>query len=158
MRPAAAAGLELDLVWFQGRVEHWLRFGDPVLEVRHDRRRRTLTFAPGAVFAVVRWAAGDYGTIASELDILRAVEPGQAFVTRPAVRPGAEVLAAVSGWVRVQRALTAIDQLEAIGIRAERAAPDYWRHLGNRVTAGLVPRPYSHARHRAWLVRKRVIS
>ena len=149
---------EVDLVWLAGRVEHWIRFGTPRLEVRHDRRRRTLTFAPGAVFAVVRWEANAFGTARSELDILQAVEPGEAVSTRPGVRPGAVLLLAVSGWTRVQRALTAIDAVEAAGVPAHQAAPDHWRHVNNRLLAGQVPRPYGRERHRAWLRRRALTS
>lgn len=149
---------EVDLIWLEGRIEHWIRFGTPCREVRHDRRRRTFSFAPGSVFALVRWEANAFGTARSELDILLAVAPGAAFTTRPSVRPGAEVLLAVSGWTRVQRALAAIDTVEASGIAPQRVAPDHWRHVNNRLLAGQVPRPYDRARHRAWLRRRALMS
>ena len=149
---------EVDLVWLADRVEHWIRFGRPRFEVLQDRRRRTLAFAPGAVFAIVRWEANAYGTARSELDILAAVEPGAAFTTRPGVRPGAQVLLAVSGWTRVQRALAAIDAVEAAGVAVHQAAPDHWRHVNNRLLAGQVPRPYGRERHRAWLRRRALTS
>jgi hypothetical protein len=147
---------ELDLVWWGGRIEHWLRFGAPVDEQIIDRRRRTVYFGAGAIFAVVRWAAGDYGTVRSELDILRAASSGEAIVTRPGLRPGADLLAAVEGWTRVQRALAAIDAVEAAGFAPDRIAPDYWRHLGNRLAVGLLVRPYTRERHRAWRLRRQV--
>jgi len=148
----------VDLVWRQGQVEHWLRFGRPVEEVVHDRRRRTAWFAPGALLAVVRWQGGDYGTIQSALDILVAASPGMEITTRPGVRPGAVLLAAFEGWTRVQRGLQAIDAVEAAGFAPHAIAPDYWRHVHNRITAGLPPRPYDRARHRAWRLRRRLQS
>ena len=53
-----------------------------------DRRRRIVRFRPGAIFAFVRWAANDYGTISSRIDIVRAVGAGEPFTTLPFVRPG----------------------------------------------------------------------
>lgn len=152
------AGAEVDLVWWEGRIEHWIRFGRPCLEVRHDCRRRTLTFSPGAVFALVRWEANAYGTARSELDILAVPLPGAGFSTRAGVRPGAEVLLALTGWTRVQRGLAAIEAVEAVGVAAHQVAPDHWRHINNRLLAGHLPRPYSRERHRAWLKRRGLIS
>lgn len=153
---SAGPRTEVDLVWWRGRVEDWLRFGEPLDEVLHDRRRRTLGFAPGAVFARVRWAGGDYGTTASALEILRAPAPGEGFVTFPGVRPGAEPLVVLSGWTRVQRGLAAIDAVEAAGFVPHAVAPDHWRHVHNRLVAGLWPRPYEARRHRAWRLRRAV--
>lgn len=148
----------VDLTWRRGQAQAWIRFGQPVGEVLHDRRRRTLAFAPGAVFGLVRWASNDYGTVRSELDILKAVGAGEACVSCLFVRPGGELLVAARGWLRVQRLLAVIDALEAVGVAPALAAPDYWRHVHNRIAAGLPPRPYDPGRHRAWLLRRRVQS
>ena len=75
-------------------------------------------------------------------------------VTRPGVRPGAEVLLSLEGWTRVQRGLAAIDAVEALGFAPQDIAPDYWRHIHNRLTAGLAPRAYGLTRHRAWRMRR----
>lgn len=151
----SAGDTDVDLAWWRGRIEEWLRFGAPAREILHDRRRRTLVFAPGAVFARVRWTGGDYGTTSSALEILRAPHPGQAHVTLPGVRPGGEPLALVVGWTRVQRALAAIDAIEAAGFPAVAVAPDHWRHVHNRLVAGLAPRAYDARRHHAWILRRR---
>ena len=148
--------IAVDLSWWKGRLEEWIRFGAPIGETLHDRRRRTLAFAPGAVLARVRWTGGDYGTTASRLEILRAPAPGEGFVTYPGVRPGAEPLAALAGWTRVQRGLAAIDAVEAAGFAPHAIAPDHWRHVHNRLVAGLSPRLYDARRHRAWRLRRRV--
>lgn len=148
----------VELVWRQGRVEHWLRFGRPIEEVVHDRRRRTAWFAAGTLFAVVRWQGGDYGTVRSELDILVAASRGTDITTRPGVTPGGVLLAAFEGWTRVRRGLETIDAVEAAGFAPHAVAPDYWRHVHNRIAAGLPPRAYDRARHRAWRLRRRLAS
>ena len=60
------------------------------------------------MFAFVRWASNDYGTIVSRIDVLRAVAPGQPLSTVPFVRPGAEILLRISGWPRVEQVLAAL--------------------------------------------------
>lgn len=145
----------VQLTWLEGRVEHWIRFGAVVDVTLIDRRRRIVAFEPGAIFAFVRWASNDFGTVVSRLDIVRAATPGQAYSTLPRVRPGGEILLRQTGWPKVQQALQAIDAVEALGLQAADAAPDHWRHLHNRLAAGLPPRPYTLARHRAWRLRLR---
>lgn len=147
---------QVELLWLEGQIERWIRFGRPAGERIVDRRNRVVEFAPGAIFALVRWRAGDYGTVESRIAILRATRPGEAFTTYPFVAPGAEILLNLSGWNRVQAVLGAIDVVEGLGVRAEDAAPDHWRHVAARVAVGLSPRLYDRARHRAWLLRRRL--
>lgn len=147
---------EVELLHLEGRIERWVRFGRHVGERILDRRRRVLSFAPDTVFAFVRWAANDYGTAVSRIDVLRAVGPNGAFSTVPFVAPGAEILLRISGWPKVEQVLAAADQIEALGVAAEDACPDHWRHVHNRITAGESPRPYALGRHRAWLLRRSI--
>lgn len=113
-------------------------------------------FAPDSIFAIVRWAASDYGTVVSRIDILRAVRRGEPFQTLPFVRPGGDILLRLDGWPKVQRALATIDAVETLGIDPAEASPDYWRHVHNRLTAGLEPHPYTPERHAAWIGRQRI--
>ena len=144
---------DVELTWLEGRIEHWVRFGHDCGETILDRRRRVLSFAPNSVFAFVRWASNDFGTIVSRIDIVRAIDRGEPYQTLPFVRPGGEILLRISGWPKVERVLQAIDVVEALDIDAADAAPDHWRHLHNRLIAGEPPRPYSREQHRAWLRR-----
>lgn len=144
------------LVWQQGVREDWLRFGKPVAERIIDRRTRIESYAPGQVFALVRWASNDYGTVRSTLDIVRAVASGEAFTTLPQVDPGGEILLSVRGWVKVRQVFELIDGVEADGIDPCTVAPDHWRHMHNRLAAGMKPRRYSSLRHRAWLRRRKL--
>lgn len=144
----------VELTWFEKRIEHWIRFGRDVEETILDRRRRVLSFAPHTIFAFVRWAANDFGTVVSRIDIVRAVSPGEPYQTLPFVRPGGEILLRISGWPKVERVLQAIDGAETLGIDAADAAPDHWRHVHNRLSAGDEPRPYTQDQHRAWLMRR----
>ena len=82
----------VELTWIEKRVERWIRFGRTVEDRIIDRRRRMVGFAPGSIFAFVRWASNDYGTIVSRIDILRAVAPGEPCSTVPYVQPGGEIL------------------------------------------------------------------
>ena len=151
----AASGLtHVELTWLEKRIEHWIRFGRIAEEKILDRRRRIVSFAPGGVFAFVRWASNDFGTIISRIDIVRAVAPGESYATLPFVRPGGEILLRINGWPKVDQVLQAIDAVEASGVDPADAAPDHWRHVHNRLTAGEQPRPYTLARHKAWLMRR----
>ena len=154
--PFRDALTEVELTWIEGRHEQWSRFGRVAAERILSRRTRVSCFRPGAVFAFVRWTSNDFGTIHSTIAIAMAVAPGEPYATLPFVRPGAEILARIDGWTRVQKVLGAIDAVEAAGIDACDAAPDHWRHVGNRIEGGLPFRPYSLERHTAWLRRRAV--
>ena len=144
----------VELTWVEKRIENWIRFGREAREQMVDRRRRVLSFQAGSIFAFVRWAANDYGTIISRIDIVRAVKPGEAYQTLPFVRPGGDILLRIEGWPKVQQVLRHIDAVEALDIDPCEVAPDHWRHLHNRLSAGQEPRAYTFARHQAWLKRR----
>jgi hypothetical protein len=146
----------VELIWLEKQIEHWIRFGRDVAEQIIDRRQRILSFAPGSIFAFVRWAGNDYGTVVSRIDILRAVAPGEAYSTVGSVRPGGEILLRISGWPNVERVFQAIDAVEQLGVDPADACPDHWRHIHNRLSAGDAPRPYTREQHRAWLLRRRI--
>src|SRR5712671_2616542 len=146
----------VELLWLEKRIENRVRFGRPVSEKIVDKRRRLLSFAPGSIFAFVRWTSNDFGTAISRIDILRAVAPGQRCSTVPYVRPGGEVLLRLSGWPKVERVLQLIDAVEALDINPADAAPDYWHHVHNRLSVNEVPRLYTQSRHQAWLHRRRI--
>ena len=80
----------VELTWIEKKVEYWIRFGKEKEEQILDRRRRTLSFASNSIFALVRWASNDHGTVISRIDIVRAIIPGEHFQTLPFVRPGGE--------------------------------------------------------------------
>lgn len=147
---------QVELLWLEGQVERWVRFGRLSSERLIDRRRRIVIFAPGSVFGFVRWRSGEFGTVESRISILRAVGPQEPFTTVPFVAPGAEVLLDIAGWPKVQSVLAAIDAVELVGVRPEDAAPDHWRHVHSRILVGLEPRTYGRLRHRAWRLRQSV--
>jgi hypothetical protein len=107
----------VELTWLEKRIEHWIRFGRIAEERVFTRHTRIVSFAPGSVFAFVWWASNDFGTIISRVDILCAVAQGEPYSTLPFVRPGGELLLRIVGWPNVSRVLSAIDQVEVVGIR-----------------------------------------
>jgi hypothetical protein len=145
------------LTWEEGRIEHRIRFGRPIYQRTIDRRIRVVGFAPNSVFAFVRWASNEYGTVVSRVDILRAIGRGEPFQTAPFIRPGGDLLLKLHGWPKVERVLQLIDTIEALGIAPADAAPAYWRHVHNRLTAGAEPRPYTRDQHDAWLARRSIM-
>jgi hypothetical protein len=152
---SADAFTQVELTHIEKRLENWIRFGHKVREQVLDRRRSVFFYRPGSVFAFVRWASNDFGTITSRIDIVRAVAPGEPFQTLPFVRPGGEILLRIEGWSKVERVLQHIDAIEAIGIDATEVSPDHWRHVHNRLTVGQEPRAYTVDQHQAFLLRRR---
>ncbi|MDA9453572.1 glycosidase [Bradyrhizobium sp. CCBAU 11445] len=148
---------EVEVLWLEKRIENRIRFGRVVKERKLDRHRRVLSFAPGSIFAFVRWTSNDFGTIISRIDILRAVAPGQRCSTVPYVKPGGEILLRLSGWPKVERVLQMVDAIEALDIDPADVAPDHWHHVHNRLSVNENPRPYTKARHQAWLHRQKVM-
>ncbi|RXF68978.1 DUF2840 domain-containing protein [Hansschlegelia zhihuaiae] len=146
----------VELTWIEKKIEYWTRFGREAHEQILDRRRRVVSFRPNTVFAFVRWAANDFGTIISRIDIVRAIEPGELYQTLPFVRPGGEILLKIEGWPKVEDVLRHIDAIEALGIEADAVSPDHWRHVHNRMAAGHQPRAYTLDQHRAFLLRRRM--
>jgi Protein of unknown function (DUF2840) len=96
----------VELEWIKGRIENWIRFGQTAEQRIIDSQRRVVSFTPGSVFAFIRWASNDYGTILSRIDILRAVSPGEPCSTVPHVRPGGESLCACPAGRRSRRCFT----------------------------------------------------
>jgi hypothetical protein len=87
---------------------------------------------------------------------VRAVSAGEAYQTLPFVRPGGQSLLRTEGWPRVERVLQTIDAVETLGIDPTDVAPDYWRHVHNRLSVNETPRAYTYTRHQAWLQRREI--
>ena len=157
----SGAGLNLtqvELTWDEGRIERWIRFGHPINDQILDRQRRLLFFAPGSVFAFVRWTGNEFGTVLSRVDILRALLPREASTSIGFMRPGGEILLRIAGWPKVQRVLEVIDAIEQHGFDPADICPDHWRHIHNRFAAGHEPRVYTAERHAIWLKRQALSS
>ncbi|MBS1164394.1 MAG: hypothetical protein H6R00_419 [Proteobacteria bacterium] len=147
---------QVELTWIEKRIEHWIRFGHPVHDQILDRRRRLVSFASGSIFAFVRWASNDFGTVVSRMDVVRAVSAGEPYQTLPFVRPGGDILLKVDSWPKVERVLKLIDAIEALDIDPADVSLDHWRHIHNRLATGHEPRAYTVDQHRAWLLRRKV--
>jgi hypothetical protein len=146
----------VELTWKEKKIEHWIRFGHPIERKTLDRHRSVVTFAADSIFAFVRWAANDYGTLISRIDIVRAIAPGEAYQTLPFVRPGGDILLKIESWPKVERVLQTIDAIEALDIDPAFVPPEYWCHVHNRLVVGQEPRAYTRAQHGAWVKRRAV--
>ncbi|MGD9812459.1 MAG: DUF2840 domain-containing protein [Sphingobium sp.] len=146
----------VELTWIEKKLEHWIRFGRLAEDRILTRRTRVVGFRPGAIFAFVRWASNDFGTVLSRIDVVRAVAANEPYTTLPFVRPGGDILLKMEGWPNVAKVLTAIDAVEAAGVDPCEAAPDHWRHVQDRIATGQQPRLYTPERHGAWLKRREI--
>jgi hypothetical protein len=146
---------QVQLTWVEKKIEYWIRFGKAAQEQILDRRRRTVSFAPDTIFAFVRWASNDHGTILSRIDIVRTVSNGEALQTLPFVRPGGDILLTAKGWPKVECVLQIIDAIEALDITPADVDPNHWRHIHNRIAVGVEPRSYTTTHHRAVFLRQR---
>ena len=147
---------QVELLWIEKRIENRIRFGHIIHQTILDGRRRRVSFAPGSIFAFVRWASSEYGTVVSRIHILRAVAPGERYSTVPFVQPGGEILLNLARWPKVEKVFHAIEVVEALGINPADAAPEHWHHVHNRLSVNETPRPYTQTQHQAWLRRQRI--
>ena len=147
---------QVECTWIGGQHEQWIRFGRVASERIIDRRTRIMMFRPGAVFAFVEWRSNNHGTIYSSIAVVQSVADGEPYTTHPSIRPGGEILLHIESWPKVSKVLEAIDAVEAAGIEPADASPDHWRHVCNRLNAGTAFRPYSLARHQAWIRRRAI--
>ena len=138
------------------RINHWLRFGDPVRHRYLDRQRAVAWFDPDQIFGYVRWEANEYGTVLWRVYVLRAGRPDDVMGRVPGVFPGADMLLRLDGQAKVKRGLAHIERLEKAGFDPAQIAPDHWRHLHNRLSFGEAPRLYTTDQHHAWLARRTV--
>lgn len=67
----------------------------------------------------------------------------------------AERLLHVENLTHVSQVLEMVDAMEADGIDPCDASPDHWRDVAARLNGGRQIRPYTRARHAAWLQRSR---
>jgi Protein of unknown function (DUF2840) len=146
----------VDLTFRPKKIEHCLRFGNPIAWTVVDKRRSILSFKPDQVFAFVRWASNDYGTLISRLDIVRTIDRGESYQTLPSVRPGGEILLRVDSLEKVERVFQVIDAIETPGIYAPDVLPTYWRHVHNRLIVNQQPPLYSRIQHKALRLRAKV--
>ena len=110
----ASDGLtHVELTWIEKKLEHWIRFGRVAQDRILTRRTRVVGFRPGAVFAFVRWASNDFGTIVSRIDVVRAVAANESYTTLPFVRPGGDILLKIEGWPKVQQVLYTVERHSA---------------------------------------------
>lgn len=96
----------VELTWLERRTEQWIRFGRIAEERVPTRSTRVVSFAPGNLFAFIRWASNDFGAIISRVDILRTVAPGEPYTTLRFVRPGGEIVLQIVGWRNVSRVVS----------------------------------------------------
>jgi hypothetical protein len=55
----------VELLWLMDRIENRIRFGAIAEQHFLDRTRQVVSFEPGSIFALVRWASNGFGTIVS---------------------------------------------------------------------------------------------
>lgn len=154
MTPHRPTGMRVSLAFVEDRVNVWLRFGQPTVEIVLDRWRRVAMFMPRRVCCRVKWIGNDYGTALWQLMVLQAPTPFEDAQRAAGVLPGARILLRADGEAQVKVVLAAIDAIEALGIDPCAAAATYWRTVGNRLAARQPLPVYTAERHAAHLARE----
>lgn len=152
---ADASVTEVRLTWIEGRCEHMLRFGRVADDRTDSEASRIVSFRPGAVFALVRRVSSDFGPTCCSLSVVQAARAGQISAPIASLLVGGERLLHVENLAHVSQVLEMVDAMEADGIDPCDASPDHWRDVAARLNDGRPIRPYTRARHAAWLQRSR---
>ncbi|MBV7460300.1 MULTISPECIES: DUF2840 domain-containing protein [unclassified Acidovorax] len=152
--PERPTRMRVSLAFVEDRVNVWLRFGQPTVEVVLDRWRRVAMFMPGTVCCRVKWIGNIYGTVLWQLLVLQAPSPFEDAQRVAGVLPGARLLLRADGEVQVKAVLAAIDAIEVLGINPCTVASTYWRTVGNRLAARQLLPVYTAERHAAHLARE----
>lgn len=152
--PQRPTRMRVSLAFVEDRVNVWLRFGQPTVEIVLDRWRRVAMFMPGAVCCRVKWIGNIYGTVLWQLLVMRAPTPFEDAQRVAGVLPGARILLRADGEMQVKAVLAAIDAIEVLGINPCTVAATYWCIVGNRLAARQPLPVYTAERHAAHLVRE----
>ena len=145
--------MRVSLAFVEDRVNVWLRFGQPTVEIVLDRWRRVAMFMPGTVCCRVKWIGNVSGTALWQLLVMQAPTPFEDAHRVAGVLPGARLLLRADTEEQVKAALAVIDAIEALGIDPCAVAVSYWHMLGHRLGAGLPLPVYTAERHAAHLAR-----
>lgn len=151
--PLRPTRMRVSLAFVEDRVNVWLRFGQPTVEIVLDRWRRVAMFMPGTVCCRVKWIGNIYGTVLWQLLVLQAPTPFEDTQRVAGVLPGARLLLRSDGEAQVEAVLAVIDAIDALGIDPCTVAASYWRKVGHRQAAGLPLPAYAAERHAANLAR-----
>lgn len=146
--------VDVELTWIEGRVEQQIRFGRVATERVIDAHKRIVSFREGATFCLLGYRSRGRDRAEWRLDVLAATAAGRSYSLLSGDAHGAEILLSVVEVPLVEAVLREIDLIEAAGIDACDAAPDHWRHIDAQLAAAAPFRPYSAARHDAWLRRR----
>lgn len=153
MVPQRPTRMRVSLAFVEDRVNVWLRFGQPTVEIVLDRWRRVAMFVSGTVCCRVKWIGNVSGTALWQLLVMQAPTPFEDAQRVAGVLPGARILLRADGEVQVKAVLAAIDAIEALGIDSCTVDASYWQMVGHRLGAGLPLPVYTAARHAAHLAR-----
>lgn len=151
--PLRPTRMRVSLAFVEDRVNVWLRFGQPTVEIVLDRWRRVAMFMPGTVCCRVKWIGNISGTALWQLLVMQAPTPFEDTQRVAGVLPGARLLLRADGEVQVNAALAVIDAIEALGINPCTVDASYWQMVGHRLGAGLPLPVYTAERHAAHLAR-----
>ena len=151
--PQRPTRMRVSLAFVEDRVNVWLRFGQPTVEIVLDRWRRVAMFVPGTVCCRVKWIGNDYGVALWQLLVMQSPTPFEDAQRVADVLPGARLLLRSDGEAQVEAVLAVIDAIEALGIDPCTVAASYWHMLGHRLGAGLPLPIYTAERHTAHLAR-----
>jgi len=144
-------------IFYEGNIfNYYTRFGNAKHRDKRSPKEAFEYYSQGEIFGYIRWEANEYGTQSWRFFVLQACDADTKICKIDGIRPGAKVLADISGKDRIYRFFNVIDKIEASGIDPCDVAPFYWIQVNARINSSLASLPYKQAQHNAWLLERKL--
>lgn len=149
----------IETIFLKDRVNHYTRFGRPVMKNSGPSYRGYEYYGPGQLVGYVQWYAGDYGSRLWRFIILMTVFGTQKCVLQavPGIAPGAVIIMDIEGALKVRVAMKVLDQIEGIGIDPADVSPAYYGHLHQRIMINQSCHRYTMEQHQSFLNEQRLL-
>ena len=151
---------EVKVIFLHEQVNHYTRFGHPVLKETITPHQGFEYYPPKALVGYIQWQGGDYGSRLWRFMIFMAVKHSHKSPLQviEAVTPAVNLILDLEGATKVRAALKAIDHIESLGLDPADESPAFYGYLHQRITVNQPYHPYSIKQHDSYLKEKGIVT